>query len=290
MIDLHLHTTASDGQYSPREVMLRAKKMGATSVAVTDHDTTTGIQEARQTAEELGLEFFPGIEISAAEEAELHILGYGIASDAPSVQALCQNGSEERKKRTEKLLRFLQNKGIPITLEDVKRVNDGKTSGRPHFARTLVDLGVVSSVSEAFDQYLTTPEYYETVERKKPTAQTGIRAICQAGGVAVLAHPYLLHKSSEELEQLIQELIPYGLQGIEVYYSKHGAEERKFYLSLAKRYGLLVTCGSDFHGEAVKPEIEICRGIGNNLCFCDETMTENLRKAIKKQKASQNCT
>ena len=169
MIDLHMHTTCSDGQFSPEETMRMAHEAGVTVAAVTDHDTASGISRARAAAEQYGMTFFSGIEISVQGEKELHILGYGIQPENAALQAFCKRHAADRKERCGKMLEYLHGHGVQITLDDVRRCNDGKTSGRPHFARTLVELGYASSVQDAFEKYLTTPEFYAKVERPKPT-------------------------------------------------------------------------------------------------------------------------
>ena len=201
MIDLHMHTTCSDGQFSPEETMRMAHEAGVTVAAVTDHDTASGISRARAAAEQYGMTFFSGIEISVQGEKELHILGYGIQPENAALQAFCKRHAADRKERCGKMLEYLHRHGVQITLDDVRRCNDGKTSGRPHFARTLVELGYASSVQDAFEKYLTTPEFYAKVERPKPTPEEGIGVIQNAGGVAVLAHPHQLKLENNALEQ-----------------------------------------------------------------------------------------
>ena len=196
MIDLHIHTTCSDGQFSPEETIRMAHQAGVTVAAVTDHDTVSGIVAASAAAVACGMTFFPGIEISVQGGKELHILGYGVHPDSDVLHQFCAKHAADRTERCGKMLAYLQKKGAAITLEDVRRCNQGKTSGRPHFARTLVELGYASSVQDAFEKYLTTPEFYARVERPKPTPEEGIRVIRSAGGVAVLAHPHQLKLES----------------------------------------------------------------------------------------------
>lgn len=289
MIDLHIHTTYSDGQYSPTETMRMAYEAGVTVTAVSDHDTVAGIAEAKAAAEQYGMIFFPGIEISVQGGKELHILGYGIDPENATLRSFCRKHAEERKERCTKMLAYLQNLGVNMTLNDVRRCNDGKTSGRPHFARTLVTLGYAESVQDAFEKYLTTPEFYAHVERPKPTPEEGIHAISAAGGVAVLAHPHQLKLDDQKLDALVQQLKAVGLQGIEAYYSRHTPEQTAFYLKLAQKYQLLYTCGSDFHGPVIKPEIAIGTGIHGNLCINDSAIPEHLFAAIAAaQKKQQN--
>ena len=280
MIDLHIHTTCSDGQYSPAETMRMAHEAGITVVSVSDHDTVSGIAEARNAAEQYGMAFFSGIEISVQGGKELHILGYGIDPENAALRSFCRKHVEERKERCTKMLAYLQNLGVNMTLDDVRRCNNGKTSGRPHFARTLVEMGYADSVQDAFEKYLTTPEFYAHVERPKPTPEEGMRVIHAAGGVAVLAHPHQLKLEEKALDTLVQQLKKIGLQGIEAYYSRHTPEQTAFYLKLAQKHHLLYTCGSDFHGPLMKPEIAMGTGICGNLCVDDRIIPERLFAAI----------
>lgn len=280
MIDLHIHTTCSDGQFSPEETIRMAHQAGVTAAAVTDHDTVSGIVAASAAAVACGMTFFPGIEISVQGGMELHILGYGVHPDSDVLHQFCAKHAADRTERCGKMLAYLQKKGAAITLEDVRRCNQGKTSGRPHFARTLVELGYASSVQDAFEKYLTTPEFYARVERPKPTPEEGIRVIRSAGGVAVLAHPHQLKLENDALDALVAKLKVVGLQGIEAYYSRHTPEQTQFYLHLAEKYDLLYTCGSDFHGPVIKPEIHLGTGIDKNLCVTDAAITARLQAAI----------
>ena len=278
MIDLHMHTTCSDGQFSPEETMRMAHEAGVTVAAVTDHDTASGISRARAAAEQYGMTFFSGIEISVQGEKELHILGYGIQPENAALQAFCKRHAADRKERCGKMLEYLHRHGVQITLDDVRRCNDGKTSGRPHFARTLVELGYASSVQDAFEKYLTTPEFYAKVERPKPTPEEGIGVIQNAGGVAVLAHPHQLKLENDALEAMVLRLKAAGLQGIEAYYSTHSPEEMAWYAAVAVQQGLFCTCGSDFHGEIIKPDIALGTGRNNRLCLPDELECQILER------------
>ena len=284
MIDLHIHTSASDGQFSPAETVDLAWKAGVTALSVTDHDTTDGVAEASLAAHQYAMHFFTGIEISVQGEDELHILGYGIDPQHPALQKFCREQKKNREARTARLLCYLADAGVPITLEEVRQCNQGNASGRPHFARTLVQKGYVASVQEAFDRYLATPAFYQKVERPKPSPEEGISVLCQSGGVAVLAHPYLLHLNSDQLEALFVHLKACGLAGIEVYYSRHTPEQTRLYLRLAKKYDLFFTCGSDFHGPAIKPEIFLGTGINGNLQRSDTEILVDLQKAINARK------
>lgn len=283
MIDLHIHTNFSDGEYSPEETIRMAHEAGITAAAITDHDAVSGIAAAAKAATDYGITFFPGIEISVQGGKELHILGYGINPDDPGLLEFCARHARDRSVRCGKMLAYLQDHGVNMTLEDVRCCNDGRTSGRPHFARALVKKGYASSVQDAFDRYLTTPEFYARVERPKPLPADGIRVIRESGGVAVLAHPHQLKLEEPALNALLVQLKEMGLQGIEAYYSRHTPQQTACYLALAKKHDLLYTCGSDFHGPGVKPDIALGTGIDKNLCITDSRIPEKLSLAIRKQ-------
>ena len=278
MIDLHMHTTCSDGQFSPEETMRMAHEAGVTVAAVTDHDTASGISRARAAAVQYGMTSFSVIDISVQGEKELHILGYGIQPENAALQAFCKRHAADRRERCGKMLEYLHRHGVQITLDDVRRCNDGKTSGRPHFARTLVELGYASSVQGAYEKYLTTPEYSAEEARPKPTPEEGIGVIQNAGGVAVLAHPHQLKLENDAMEAMVVRLKAAGLQGIEAYYSTHSPEEMAWYAAVAVQQGLFCTCGSDFHGEIIKPDIALGTGRNNRLCLPDELECQILER------------
>ncbi len=282
MIDLHLHSTCSDGQDTPEELVKIAADAGISVMALTDHDTIKGLDRAKRTAEELGVGFIPGIEISVQGGNELHILGYGVDSDSEILHQFYESNIQHRLDRRDRLIELFNKAGIPITLEKLRQCNNGKTSGRSHFAKALVDMGYAQSVSDAFDRYLTTPEFY-CIERPKPTAQEGIEMIKNAGGIPVLAHPYLLKLEDKPFRELLEKLISYGLRGIECYYSKHTPEQIKYYCNIADEYGLLRTCGSDYHGLGVKPDILPGSGCNNSLinaCVPEKELLTVLFNAI----------
>ena len=276
MIDLHIHTNASDGQYSPAETVRLAAQKGMTCIAITDHDTVAGLGEARLAACEAGVECIPGIEISVQGNRELHILGYYINRAHPGLMEACENFIRLREQRVSRIFVYLSQKGIRLTEEQVLRHVLNGAVGRPHVARAMVDAGYVSSVQEAFDQYLGVPEF-DSVERAKPTAREGMQMILDAGGIPVLAHPALLKLDDESLLALISELTDGGLKGIECYYGRHTHAQAAQYLKYAEKFGLLATTGSDFHGENNKPGVDIGDG-GKNLTEADyENMLERLR-------------
>lgn len=259
IVDLHTHSNASDGQYSPSELVKLAYDRGIEVLALTDHDTLSGLAEAACTAREVGIRFVRGVELSAREYHTFHILGYGAFAPTSSMAEKCDNARQGRKDKALRIIDYLYDKGMRITMEEIQAVAGEANIGRPHFARLMLDKGYISNYREAFDCYLDTDEYHDRVEIMKQPVARCIEKIKISGGKAVLAHPYQIGIDDEALEKLVRELIDLGLDGIECYYPKYTREMTKFYLSLAKRYGLHVTGGSDFHGEKFKPEIELVR-------------------------------
>lgn len=256
LADLHTHSTASDGQYTPTELVRLAKDRGLALLALTDHDTTDGLDEAARAGAELGIHVLRGVELSAREYRSLHILGYGFSAESPALTRLCAGLKVGRDERKYRIIDFLKEKGVPISLPEVEELAGGGVIGRPHFAQVLVRRGYVHSTREAFDRYLDTAEF-QRIERQKPDARTCVEAIRAGGGRVSLAHPYQVHLEDGALEELVRELAGYGLDAIECYYPKHTPAQRDFYLRLARKYGLHVTGGSDFHGERVKPDVAL---------------------------------
>ena len=255
LVDLHMHSTASDGQYTPTELVELAKQHGLEAISITDHDTVDGLAEALQAGMRMGLKVIPGIELCAREYPTFHILGYGISSESPRLAALCREMKEGRDSRKYRLISFLRDKGIEISIEEVEAAAGGGIIGRPHFAQVMAAKGCVSSVKEAFELYLDTEEFHQRVERSKPSAGECLQSIREAGGMASLAHPNQLGLDDSQLEFLVKRLAGMGLEAIECHYPKHTQAQTAFYLELAYKYSLHVTGGSDFHGGRVKPEI-----------------------------------
>ncbi len=263
-VDLHTHSTVSDGTVSPREVIHLADKAKLAAVALTDHDTTAGLAEARAAAEAYPeLKFVPGIEMSAKWPGGiLHILGLGIDEGSESLQQLASLLRQSRARRNPKMVQKLQALGLDIDLADVEAVaadrrgQTGGIVGRLHMAEALVRKGHVKTISEAFGRYLADdgPAF---VDKEELDPAEAISAIHHAGGVAVLAHPALLRCSnSAQVERVVTSLCGMGLDGIEAYHAEHSDLQTRMYLDLARAKGLGVTGGSDFHGSA-KPQVII---------------------------------
>jgi len=278
MIDLHTHSTASDGTFSPSELVRLAKSEGLKALALTDHDTTSGLKEAYETALEEGVPFLCGVEISVKFDGpgHFHLLGYFLTPEIPSLEETLCELQKARRRRNELMVEKLRNLGIEISLSELEAIAQGEI-GRPHFARLLVEKGVVKSFDEAFEKYLKkgAPAY---VPKALLTPDEAIRKILESQGVPVLAHPITLKLDKTSLSKYLEELKDLGLMGVEAYYSEHNQSFTDFLLSQARRLGLLVTGGSDFHGKN-KPDIKLGRGFGNLRvpleCF------ENLKKALE---------
>jgi len=262
LIDLHTHSTASDGSFKPREIVLLAKKIGLRAVALTDHDTVKGLDEFMQAGTENKLETVPGVELSAHfEKGTLHILGYFLDYKNPTLITKLKKFQQVRAERNPKIIKKLQALNIPITYEEVIAVSGGGQIGRPHIAKVLLDKGIVNTFDEAFQRFLKKggPAY---VEKEYISPKECIEIILEAGGLPVFAHPFTLHLENRELEVFVKKLKTWGLEGIEIYYTEHTQEQINFYLYLAQRFNLCITGGSDFHGEQ-KKEIKLGFGYGN---------------------------
>ena len=246
-IDLHVHTSASDGRYSPSEIVREALRTGLSAIAVTDHDTLGGIAEALDAARGSPLEVVPGVEISTdAPSSEVHILGYFVDQDDPTLNRWLHDFQDSRLDRARRILARLSRMGLPLNLGRVEEMANGGSVGRPHIAGAMVERGYVSSIQEAFARYIG-PNRPAYVPRRKVTPVEAIQLVLGARGVPVLAHPRLV-------QQLVPGLAAQGLKGIEAYYAGYRSEDTDDLLELAQKHGLIATGGSDFHGEDVKPE------------------------------------
>lgn len=272
MIDLHLHSTASDGTDTPEELVERGVRQGVRALALTDHDTLSGVSAFLAACRHHGVTGIGGIEISAECEegaGSLHILGYGIDPDHPGLQERLARIIESRDWRNQQILAKLQEMGLELEWNEVEECAGDDVVGRIHFAQALINRDYVFSTEEAFEQYLGKggPAY---VDRYRLSSADGIGMIREAGGVAVMAHPFSWMSDDAELEAGLRLLKQQGLAGIEAYYSEYDPEQTITLLRLAKKYDLLVTGGSDYHG-LIKPDLEIGRGFGK-LCVPDDCL------------------
>jgi hypothetical protein len=261
LIDLQVHSTASDGSLTPAEVVQLARKNGLRAVALTDHDTLDGVEEALNEGHVQGVEVVPGVEISAEfKEGTMHILGYYVWDGRADLSQSLQRLQKAREERNPRMISKLNELGLNITLDEVIACAGGGQVGRPHMARALLEKGYVFSLNEAFDLYLGKgkPAYEE---KFRFTPQEALSMIRKAGGVAVLAHPFTLGLHGLDLESLLKQLVAQRLEGIEVFSPEHTLDQEQLYRRLAIDHDLVITGGTDFHG-ANKPGIDLGRGRG----------------------------
>lgn len=240
-VDLHTHSTASDGELPPADLIRLARERGLSTIALTDHDTIAGIDAALAAARGTSLQVIPGVELSAdVPKAEVHVLGYFIDWHDPHFLSMLDKFREGRYGRAEKMTRRLTALGAPISFERVKEIAGDAAIGRPHVAQALLEAGHVTTIAEAFDKYIgrNGPAY---VERFRLTPEDAVELILRSGGVPVLAHP-------REVTGYVQPLVKTGLLGLEVFYGTYDDPTRAALLQLANEYGLIATGGSDFHG------------------------------------------
>ncbi|WP_242394690.1 PHP domain-containing protein [Anaeromyxobacter oryzisoli] len=249
-IDLHSHSRASDGQYPAAEVAERAARAGVRVWALCDHDTVAGLEDGAAAAKRLGLRLVPGIELSAfLDQREIHLLGHFVDPAHEALRRFEDLLADHRRERMRKMVDKLAGMGIRVRTEDIVKWSGGKTIGRPHVARAIVELGAVATVKEAFDRFLGEgrPAY---VPRYRLEAEEAIRLVRGAGGTTTVAHPGVSRLERYDLERLRAA----GAEGVEVYHTDHNPSVREKYLRLAEALDLVPTAGSDFHGEAVAPD------------------------------------
>ncbi|MGJ5816991.1 PHP domain-containing protein [Paludibaculum fermentans] len=274
MIDLHTHTDRSDGSTAPEDLVRQAATEGLRALGIADHDTLAGYEAAVPIAAACGLELICAVELSTRpnehrepgkRERSVHVLGYWL-QEPPSMEFRdwLETQQASRRRRNADLMMKLQQLGVCIRIEEAE-VYGRNQVGRPHIARVLCDKGYVSSVQQAFDVYLA-DDAQAAVERDEPTLEEGIRLIQESGGMASLAHPVRLPQRGSELVRLVQRLAEAGLQGIEVHHSEHSPTDCAEYAEIARRFDLIPTGGSDFHGEN-KPGIRLGWGKDGNTCL-----------------------
>ena len=267
-IDLHIHSTASDGTLSPSEIISLAHSLNIGAIAITDHDTIDGSKEALTLDIPTSLKFLTGVEISVSSNPSLsytgsfHMLGYSIRLEDPVLNQTLDMLQEARRNRNPSIVKRLNNLGINLSLKDIADEFSECQLGRPHIAQVMVKRGYVKSINEAFDKYLGTgrPAY---VDKYRLDCGRAIEIILAAGGIPVLAHPVLLHiKDKNRFENFITNLKEIGLKGIEIYHSEQTPALTAYYAEVAADNGLLMTGGTDFHG-SIKPDIKMGSGKGD---------------------------
>ena len=251
-IDLHTHSTASDGTDAPRALGALASSAGLSVLALTDHDTTAGLASAAKSCDRAGVEFVPGIELSAQrgkERGTLHILGYFVDRSSAALKTVCAELAEARADRAPRIVASLNELGVDITLDEVLAQAGGAVIGRPHIAAVLVRKGYVKTVADGFARYIGQgkPAYHR---KDQLEAARAIEAVHDAGGMAVLAHPIQLNYADDaELVQLVRDLVAAGLDGLETHHPDHHRGLVEQYTHLASRFDLVTTGGSDYHGD-----------------------------------------
>jgi len=274
-IDLHIHTTASDGTDSPAAVAEKAVRLGLRAIAVTDHDNASGVKEAMERGNALGLEVIAGVELSTDWRGhKAHLLGYFIDASSPALAPALNWAVTEREERNAKMVALMQRDGFDISIPALTEEFPGTVLGRPHMAEHLMRKGYVSSVKEAFDRYLGDGMPY-CLPKGRLELGRAIRCIQDSGGVAVLAHPLQYGFDQDTLLQFIDEAASLGICGLEAVYSEHSTEDEALMRRLAAERGLCITGGSDYHGTR-KPGLQMGTGYGSMLAGYG--LLENLKK------------
>lgn len=260
-IDLHTHSTCSDGTFTPTEVVIAAKKAGLRAIALTDHDTIDGLKEAVEAGRKYGVEVITGIEFSVESDTEMHLLGLDFNLDCPAITDVLYEMIIQRDKRNSEVIKLLENIGIHITIDDILAEATSKVTGRSQIAKAMLKKGYVDTVKEAFDKYLSfgKPAF---VPRKTITPEKAIEIIRKSGGKSSLAHLNQIGKSNAELYKILTHLKSAGLDAVEGYYTEYTDDMNERYRKMAADTGLKLTGGSDFHG-ANKDNHNIGTGKGN---------------------------
>ncbi len=282
MIDLHFHSSFSDGRFTPEQLAEMVKSIGLKAASLTDHDTTAGLERFKNALEGTDVEFIPGVELSVTPPDEnstmnIHMLGYYIDINNSALQKALEEVRDGRESRNKKIIKKLNDLGFDITYDEVADYAGEDVVGRLHFAYALIGRKIVSQKQRAFDNYLGKgkPAY---VERFRLTASDSIRLIREAGGLPVLAHPITLGLGYNNLYDFVSSLKDLGLVGMEIYYSEHKAKHIRDYLKIAEKLDLIATGGSDFHGEG---NDILHLGIGFGNLNVPDSVADNLKAALK---------
>lgn len=273
-IDLHTHSTASDGTLTPYEVVKKAKEAGLTAIALTDHDTLDGLSEAIEAGRQLGIEVVTGIEFSVDGDCAIHMLGLDFNINCPKIKNELAHLLEQRNLRNMKMIEHFNDNGVNITPEDILAESTSIVVGRTQFARALIKKGYISTIPEAFEKYFYPGSPYEEIHREKITPKKAIEIIKASGGKSFVAHLHQMGKSDAELYDLLREYKSYGLDGIEGYYTEYDEDMGNRFRKMAKDLDLILSGGSDFHGNN---KIGHMIGIGNGNLRIPYSILENMR-------------
>jgi 3',5'-nucleoside bisphosphate phosphatase len=277
VIDLHTHSTFSDGSLSPQALVHAAGEAGLSALALTDHDTTAGIPSFMRACKSAGITGVPGVEISVEfSPGTMHMLGFFMDLDHQPLQDALARLREGREQRNRKILAALCDLGMALTWGEVAALAGSDVIGRPHIAQAMINRGYASTKKEVFRRFLGRG-LSAYVERFRLDPHKGIGLIRDAGGVCVLAHPFTLKLQKKKLRTCIAKLVASGLQGLEVFYPEHGPERRHQYQRLARAFDLVMTGGSDFHGDA-NPAIKLGRGFDN--VYVSDAILDDLRERV----------
>ncbi len=280
-IDLHVHSTFSDGSMSPTELVNYAQQKGLSALSITDHDTIEGHAEAMVAGEKHGVEIVPGVELSIkCGECPVHMLGYLFRPGDDNLNQQLKRLQNGRLERNKVILENLKKLGIPIELVELEEVSGHGQSGRPHIAQLLIGKGVVTSMDEAFNRYLARGGS-AYAPRLVFQAHEAISMIKNAGGLAVLAHPQQIEKSGKDVSSIIRKLLDLGLDGIEVYYPTHSRQFKKKLMNISRKLDLLVTGGSDYHG-AIRPGTTLA---GGKNCSVSLQILKDLKIGLSKRQS-----
>lgn len=280
--DLHVHTTASDGSRNAQQIIAEAKRIGLTTIAITDHDTIGNLKECMAEGDKNGIRVIPGVELSAeVDTGKMHILGYGINPDNAEFNAVMKMLRDAREVRNSNIIAALnQLFHMDLQIEDVRKFAKGETIGKPHIAAAIVEKGYCNDIEYAFRKFLGSKKL-DGIDRKKLPPRSCIELIQRAGGLAFIAHPKSLKLPNDKTLAKIKELKGYGLAGIEAYHSSHSQKQCEAYKNMAEQLGLMISCGSDFHGPEVKKDIKLGFGLNGNLPTDNEDIVNTLLKALK---------
>ena len=279
MIDLHVHTTASDGQYTPAQIIQKASEKNIKVIAITDHDTTAGLTEANKAGAEYGITVVNGIEINITfPTGEFHLLGLGLKEPSKSLNLIVENVIKNRNERNLQIIQKMNEDGIAITAEEIAEDFPGTVIGRPHFAAELVKHGVVKTRQQAFDQYLARGRKWY-VPRVCTNLDEAIVAIRESGGVPVLAHPMSLYLSWGRLPDFLTDCYEKGVVGIEAFHPGARVTECLRLEELGRKIGFVITAGSDFHGEKIRSDRRLGHTCGGKK-IDDKYYFEELLKVL----------
>jgi predicted metal-dependent phosphoesterase TrpH len=255
--DLHIHSSYSDGSFKPEELVNMAAKKGIGVIAIADHDTVEAIEPARRAGKQAGIEIIPALEFSTfLGKAEIHILGYYIDYQNKELNHIINKIFKVRLTRAKKMIELLNDEGVDITYSQVKEIAGDEYIGRPHIARAMIKAGYIDERGQAFTSDYIGNDGEAYVSKYKLTPQDAINIIEEAGGIPVLAHPSFINHGNAMTQEDIAGFVESGLKGIEVFHSKHDKKTVRYYKKIAQEMGLLITGGSDFHGEN-SPDVKL---------------------------------